>query len=91
MHTSFEKIIITARNSSCGKVMFLQVSVCPGGGMHGRGGMCGRGCAWWLGHVGACMGEGACMVGGACVAGGVHAGETATDAGGTHPTGMHSC
>ena len=23
--------------------------------------------------------------------GGVHAGETATEAGGTHPTGMHSC
>ena len=22
---------------------------------------------------------------------GVHAGETATEAGGTHPTGMHSC
>ena len=30
-----------------------------------------------------------CIVG-ACVAWCVHAGETATDAGGTHPTGMHS-
>ena len=40
------------------------------------GGMHGRGHAWW----------GLCMAGGACVAG-----ETATAAGGTHPTGMHSC
>ena len=31
---------------------------------------------------------------GACVGGGIHVvvtGETATEAGGTHPTGMHSC
>ena len=28
---------------------------------------------------------------GVCVVGGVHAGETATEAGGTHHTGMHSC
>ena len=53
---------------------------CMAGGMHG-GGMHGRG---------------------ACVAGDVHgrgcvwqgvmqAGEMATEAGGTHPTGMHSC
>ena len=45
--------------------------------------------------------QGACMVGGACMAG-VHvvvvgggacmvAGEMATEAGGTHITGMHSC
>ena len=31
------------------------------------------------------------MKGGACVAGGMHAIETATEVGGTHPTGMHSC
>ena len=32
------------------------------------------------------------MVGrGVCVAGGLRAGETATETGGTHPTGMHSC
>ena len=30
-------ILVTVRNSSCGKVMFLQVSVCPhGGGVHPR-------------------------------------------------------
>ena len=28
---------------------------------------------------------------GACMAGGVRAGETATEAGATHPTRMHSC
>ena len=49
-----------------------------GVGVHG-GGMCGRGvCVAW-GH--ALAGEG-----GACVTG-----EMATAAGGTHPTGMHSC
>ena len=34
-----------------------------------------------------------CPTGGGHVwrGGGVHAGETATEAGGTHPTGMHSC
>ena len=31
--------MFTVRNSSCGKVMFSQVSVCPGG-------VCGRGHAW---------------------------------------------
>ena len=40
--------------------------------------------------------QGACMAGsgcsrGACIAGGMCAGETATEAGGMHPTGMHSC
>ena len=45
--------------------------------------------------VGACVVVGACMAGcvwqGACMAGRVHAGETVTEAGGTHPTLMHSC
>ena len=56
--------------------------------------------------AGVCVVVGACG-GGGCMAerawergrawqkehgrGGVHAGETATDAGGTHPTGMYSC
>ena len=31
-----------------------------------------------------------CMVW-TCVAGGVHAGEMATEVGGMHPIGMHSC
>ena len=86
------------------KVMFSQVSVCPQGGacMGGcvtgegvcmaEGDMHGRGCAWW----GSMCGRGECMAGehtwwgcawqGACVAG-----EMATAACGTHPTGMHSC
>ena len=49
------------------------------GDMYGGGSVHGEG---------ACMGV--CMVG-VCVEGGMHAGETATEAGGTHPTGMHSC
>ena len=63
------------------------------GGMCGSWGMCGRG----LYVVGTCV-VGACtarrMCGrGACMAGGAwwEAGETATAADGTHPTGMHSC
>ena len=49
------------------------------GGMQGRGHagqrVCGRGCAWQ----------------GSCVAGAKHAREMATEAGSTHPTGMHLC
>ena len=76
---------ITVRNSSCGKVMFSQVcqEFCPqvgggamcGGGVHGRGLCMGQGHVW-RGHA----------LWGTCVAG-----ETATAAEGTHPTGMHSC
>ena len=54
------------------------------GGVHGRGHVCSRGaCAWWGGHV---RGWGH-----------VHACPPADTtrygqcAGGTHPTGMHSC
>ena len=55
------------------------------GGMHGGGqGACiVGGCAWWgwgVGVHGGLHGRGACV-----------AGEMATSAGGTHPTGMHSC
>ena len=60
------------------------------GGIHG-GGMAG-GHTWW-GH-----GRGAYMVGawqGAHMVGawqeGMHLGDTASEAGGMHPTGMHSC
>ena len=59
--------------------------------------MCGRGRRVWCGgHAwqggginvgcGGMHGRGVCMSEGACMAG-----ETATAAGGTHPTGMHSC
>ena len=45
---------------------------------------------------GACVASGACVAGwvrgrGACIAGVCVAGETATAAGSTHPTWMHSC
>ena len=51
-------------------------------GMYGGGGHAWRGCGRGdMHHKG-----GVCVVGGACVAG-----ETATAADGTHPTGMHSC
>ena len=52
-----------------------------GRGMRGRGGVCvAGGHAWWgTGHGGG-GGGGACL-----------AGEMATAASGTHPTGMHSC
>ena len=46
-----------------------------------RGAMHGWGCAAWQGGV---HGRGACVVGGICT------GETASEAGSTHPTGMHS-
>ena len=51
------------------------------GGMHGKGVCMAGGNVWW----GVCVAEGVCIAG-QCVAG-----ETATAAGGTHPTGMHSC
>ena len=52
--------ICTVRNSSCGKVMFLHLSVILlTGGMHGRG------CAW----QGACMAGGVCFAGGMCIRG----------------------
>ena len=84
--------ICTARKRSCVKVLFLHLSailftgvvhggeVCIAGGMRG-GVVCVVGvCVHAKGHAwqGACVCEGC-------------AGEMATDAGGTHPTGMHSC
>ena len=64
--------------------MFLHLCMRGEGGKHAKGGVSG--------------GEGACVAkrgmhgggGGVCVEGCV-AGETATAANGTHPTGMHSC
>ena len=62
--------VYTVRNSSCGKILFLQVSVCPqarvdawqgacvAGGACMAGGMHGRGCAWW-----GCAWQGVYMVG----------------------------
>ena len=79
------------------------VGSCVAGGVHGRGyawqgSMCAGGihdrggCTLQGVHGRGCMAggtwQGVCMVwgGGACIAG-----ETATELGGTHLTGMHSC
>ena len=70
--------------------------VCMAGGMHG-GGVRGRGHAWkgaWKGGVhgrGHVWQEGMCGRGDMCGKGACMAGKTAIAAGGTHPTGMHSC
>ena len=107
--------IFSIRNSSCGKVMFLRLSVIlfardvHDSSMHGAEGVWLAG-AFVAGETLGCVlpatvavspatnahGRGVCMEGGvhgrgctwqgACVAG-----ETATVAGGTHPTGMYSC
>ena len=47
-------------------------------------------------HMEACVagnmhGRGSYMAGACVVGDGMHAGEMATEGGGTHPTGMHSC
>ena len=62
--------------------------------MHAQGGACMPGGRECLGVEGACMVRG-CVYGEACIPKGVHgrgvcvAGDTATAAAGTHPTGMH--
>ena len=87
------------------KVMFLQASVCPRGDMHGcSGGV--RGCSrgWGVrgcsgggmhgcsrrGRVWLLLGGGHAwlLLGGACMVFSMRYGQWA---GGTHPTGMHSC
>ena len=56
------------------------------GGHAWQGGMHGRGHIW----QGACMAGGHVWQGGHAWQGDMCAGQTATEAGGTHPTGMHS-
>ena len=84
-------LIITVRNSSCGKVMFSQVSVIlsagemrgkGGWGVHGKGG-----CMWQRGMcMGACMAGGHAWQKGACI--GCHAWQGgAYMAGGMHGSG----
>ena len=77
--------VITARKQSCGKVMFLQVSVIlsaggacmVAGGMCGCGGACGvamGGCAWLKGACVVALGHAWLLggvVGGACMVAGV--------------------
>ena len=90
-------MLLPPANEVWGKVIFSQASVILfTGGMRGVcvcvvGGMCGKGMCVAV-EGGACMAKGVCMVWGACVAGGAcMAGEMAIAAGGTHPTGIHSC
>ena len=81
----FSVTIFTARKRSCGKVMFLQVSVIL---------FTGVGCLV-RGWVGCLVPEGMPGLGEVCS--GVEGGawwkppRTAIAAGGTHPTGMNSC
>ena len=63
--------------------MFLHLCMRGEGGKHAKGGVSGGG-----GHA---LRRGACMAGGGVCVEGCVAGETATAANGTHPTGMHSC
>ena len=86
-------VIFTARNSSCGKVMFLQVSVCPQRGLYPA---CNRAGGCVSQHA---IGKGVCdqgvrQGGGAtrgCVTGGVHPHHYDQQAGGMQSTGMLSC
>ena len=71
--------VITARKTKFAKVMFLHMSVCPGGGSPGP-------------HPGGRLRAtlGGCIP--TCTeADPSHTKQTATAAGGTHPTGMPSC
>ena len=94
-------VFITTCKRSCGKVMFLLMFVCPqwvSQYAHGQGNMyssmhLGRRGVW----TGVGCGQGGCGQG--CVDAGSGRGVhppatppmTVTEAGGTHPTGMHSC
>ena len=69
---SLTVLVFTVRNSSCGKVIFSHVSVCPQVGRAWQVGMHGRGCVL----QGPCMAGRVCMAGGhawqgTCVAAGV--------------------
>ena len=94
---------VTVRNSSCGKIIFSQACIIPS--VHSGGGLCGEvGCVWQRGGIcgkGACMAKGGMhgrghvwwghVCQGVCAGGGMCAEEMATEVGGIHPTGMHSC
>ena len=77
--------LLPPANEVWGNVICLQVCVCPQGGCLVPGG------AWsWRVHgPRGCMVLGGCMVpGGGCL---VKTPPTATAAGSTHPSGMHTC
>ena len=84
--------LLPPANEVCEGYIFTGVCLSMGGGMHGGGHVWqGEGCVWW--GRGVC-GRG-CMAGGMQGRGGVCATADTTGygqwAGGTHPTGMHSC
>ena len=65
------RVVFTARNISCGKVMFSQACVIlsvHGGGLHlGRvcpGGLASGGSAWGVQHPGGSTSRGVCILGG---------------------------
>ena len=98
----FEHYVVMLHAVACDDILFEQISVCfvqnglhdwGGRAWHGKGGPCvaKRRRAWQRGR-GVVHGRRACMEEGACMTrGNLPAGETTTEAGGTHPTGMHSC
>ena len=73
------------------------VCVAGGAGVHGRGACMAGGHVWWGGVRGRGGVHGRGGMQGACMAGGVRGMHTPPRdtagqcAGGTHPTGMHSC
>ena len=101
--TLYAEMILTARKRSLGQGnIFTGICLSTGGRRHAwqgscmAGGMHHRGYAWPRGL--AWQGGGACMAWGHAWQGGMRvwrerdarAGEMATEAGGTHPTGMNS-
>ena len=88
-HCTDRSCLLPPTNEVCEGNVFTGVCLSTGGGMHGRKGVWRGGAyvAWGAYVAGGHAWQGACVVaGGVCMAG-----ETATAAGGTHPTGIHSC
>ena len=79
-------VILPPEKEVWGKVKFSEA--CVGHSVRGGGGICGRGCVCGIG--GMCGGGGGVCGRGVCMVGSMRAGETATEASGIYPTGMHS-
>ena len=103
----YRSLFIPPANEIWGKVICLQACVCPQGGCLVPGGACserglvwGGACSWGI-WSGGCLVLGGCLLPGGSGPGGMPAPGgawwrpptpwMATAAGGTHPTGMHSC
>ena len=85
---SIDGLILCARDALqvCKGYVFTGVCLSTVGARM-AGGVCGGVCTWW-----GCAWQGVCMAGGGgmCGRGAYMAGESATAAGSTHPTGIHS-